>query len=403
MRVLLTTRGSAGHLLPLVPIARACVRAGHEVVVAAQRQHRANVERAGLPFSPVGDPPEHEWMPLMDRFADLDVEAANALMIGEFFAGIDTRAGLPDLLSTVRAWAPDVIVRESWAFGATIAAELCGVPLARVGLGLMSIEALSIRLAASAVDGVRSEVGLPPDPRGDRLRKARYLSLTPATIEPSTVRVAPHVDRFRIAAPEPVPLLPDWWPGNDDPLVYLTFGSVTAGPHLPYFPALYRSAIDALASLPARVLVTIGEGRDMGELGSLPGNVHVESWFAQDAVASRAAAIVCHGGYGTILGALGHGVPLVVLPLFSIDQWANADAVSRSGAGIALDAERGSRRVLDLPSAATLEGLAGAVRRVLGESTYRQAARRIAGAISEMPPAESAVEVLAAIAGERLE
>jgi hypothetical protein len=90
-----------------VPIARACVRAGHEVVVAAQRQHRANVERAGLPFSPVGDPPEHEWMPLMDRFADLDVEAANALMIGEFFAGIDTRAGLPDLLSTVRAWAPD--------------------------------------------------------------------------------------------------------------------------------------------------------------------------------------------------------------------------------------------------------------------------------------------------------
>jgi UDP:flavonoid glycosyltransferase YjiC (YdhE family) len=97
------------------------------------------------------------------------------------------------------------------------------------------------------------------------------------------------------------------------------------------------------------------------------------------------------------------GSPLVVLPLFSIDQWANADAVSRAGAGIALDAERGSRRVLDLPSAATLEGLAGAVRRVLGESTYRQAARRIAGAISEMPPAESAVEVLAAIAGERLE
>ena len=54
--------------------------------------------------------------------------------------------------------------------------------------------------------------------------------------------------------PTPAPPLPDWWPGNDDPLVYVTFGSVTAGEHLPYFPALYRAAIDALAPLPVRVL-----------------------------------------------------------------------------------------------------------------------------------------------------
>jgi UDP:flavonoid glycosyltransferase YjiC (YdhE family) len=87
MRILMTTRGSAGHLLPLAPIARACGRAGHEVLVAAQRQHQANVERAGLAFSPVGDPPEHEWMPLMRDFAQLDLDAANARMIGEFFAG----------------------------------------------------------------------------------------------------------------------------------------------------------------------------------------------------------------------------------------------------------------------------------------------------------------------------
>ena len=48
----MTTRGSSGHLLPLAPIARACMAAGHEVRVAAQRGHRANVERE-VPGGPV--------------------------------------------------------------------------------------------------------------------------------------------------------------------------------------------------------------------------------------------------------------------------------------------------------------------------------------------------------------
>ena len=56
VRVLVTTRGSSGHLGPLVPFARACARAGHEVAVAAQRQHEANVRRAGLAFDPVRRP-----------------------------------------------------------------------------------------------------------------------------------------------------------------------------------------------------------------------------------------------------------------------------------------------------------------------------------------------------------
>jgi UDP:flavonoid glycosyltransferase YjiC (YdhE family) len=51
-----------------------------------------------------------------------------------------------------------------------------------------------------------------------------------------------------------------------------------------------------------------------------------------------AAAVVCHGGYGSTLGALRHGVPLVVMPLFSSDQWVNAAAVARAGAGRIADA-----------------------------------------------------------------
>ena len=74
MRVLLTTRGSAGHVLPLAPVAHACIEAGHDVLVAAQSRHRANVERAGLPFAPVADPTREDWLPLLGAFAEMDLD-----------------------------------------------------------------------------------------------------------------------------------------------------------------------------------------------------------------------------------------------------------------------------------------------------------------------------------------
>jgi UDP:flavonoid glycosyltransferase YjiC (YdhE family) len=401
MRLLITTRGSSGHLLPLAPIGHACVEAGHEVLVAAQEQHRANVERVGLPFAPLGDPPDEEWMPLLDEFGKLDLDAANERMVGEFFAGIDVRAALPALRRIVEEWKPDLLLRESWEFGSTIVAERHGIPLARVGLGLTSIEDESIAVAAPILDPSRRDNGLALDPKGERLRQSHLFTLLPAAIDPAIATLAPIVHRFRDRAPESAPALPDLWPGNRDPLVYLTFGSVAAGAHLPYFPALYRAAIEALAELPVRLLVTIGNDRRSEELGidPLPANVRVEQWVSQDAVAPRAAAIVCHGGYGTTLNALTHGTPLVFLPLFSTDQWANAEAVARAGAGLALDAERRTRRVLDLPSPQTLAQLRPALERVLDETAFEREAARVAESIRALPPvdeAPAAVERLAA-------
>ena len=42
-------------MLPLEPFGHAALRAGHDVLVAAQRGMRHNVERAGLAFAPVDD------------------------------------------------------------------------------------------------------------------------------------------------------------------------------------------------------------------------------------------------------------------------------------------------------------------------------------------------------------
>ena len=402
MRILFTTRGSAGHLLPLTPFAHACRRAGHEVLVAAQAQRRDNVERTGLPYAPLPDPPPEEWMPLMGEFGGLGLDEANAGMVRDFFAGIDVRAGLETMRTIARDWRPDVIVRETFEYTGALVAELYDIPLARVGLGLEWTEEGAIELAAPAIDSARAGLGLLADPAGERLRSDPYLTMVPAALEHPVMPGSETALRFAQPATAAADLaaaapLPDWWPGNDDPLVYLTFGSVAAASHLPYYPALYRAAIDALAPLPVRVLLTIGDDRDHAELGPLPANVRVERWVAHDMVVAHAAVVVGHGGYGTTMGTLRDGVPLVVLPLFSLDQWANATAVAAAGAGIALDAERATRNVLGLPSAATVGALGPAVRRVLEDPSYRAGAVRIADAMAALPPVDAAVDTLAAL------
>jgi hypothetical protein len=394
----MTTRGSNGHVLPLAPFGQAALRAGHDVLVAAQRQHGANVSRTGLPYAPVDDPDPEAWMPLLGEFGSLDVDTANARMLGEFFGRIDTEAALPGLEAIVEDFAPDVIVRESWEFTSTLVAEPRDIPVVRVGLGLAEVEELSVRLVAPTLDALRERLGLPSDPGASRLRDSEYFTTMPSVLEHPAEPLANAGWRFRVPLGGDAAPLPDWWPANEDPLVYVTFGTVAGDAHLPFFPTLYRAAIDALAPLPIRLLVTVGDAPDVAALGELPANVHVEPWVAQDAVARQAAAIVCHGGYGSTIGALARGVPLVVLPMFSIDQWANAGAVERCGAGVALVAERDTRRALGLPSAETIAALPHAVERVLVQREHRYRAMDVAEAIAELPPIEDAVGTLAAIA-----
>ncbi len=133
-----------------------------------------------------------------------------------------------------------------------------------------------------------------------------------------------------------------------------------------------------------RALLTTGRGLPGDALGTIPANVHVEEWVPQRDVLTRAAAVVCHGGSGSVRGALAAGVPMVVVPLFA-DQPHNADRVAAVGAGIALPG----------PDAA---GLRAAVERVLADAELGRGARRVAEEIAALPPVEAAVERMAAMA-----
>jgi MGT family glycosyltransferase len=165
----------------------------------------------------------------------------------------------------------------------------------------------------------------------------------------------------------------------------MSFGTEVPSPSRNYFPGLYRAALDALAELPVRVLVTIGNTRDPAELGALPASVRVERWIAQAEVMPHAAAMVGHGGAGTTLTALAAGVPSVFIPLFA-DQPLNARRVAALRAGIALH-----------HGADSTPQLASAVEELLADPGYRERAVQLAEEIQTLPPIDDAAGLLSAI------
>ena len=384
MRVLFTTTGHSGHLLPLAPLARANERAGHEVAVAAQASRVAAVEGAGLAAFALDEAPDAAWEPLMRQLAEARQPEADRLAIADGFARIHGRAALPGAVRLLEAWRPDVVVHEGYEVAGPLAAERLGIPTVRVALGLASTERWLSRLARPAVDELRGTLGPPRDHGGARRRRTPLVSAVPLGLDDGPAH------RFRTPRPDAAPPLPDWWERPADPLVYLTFGSVSGS--LPIFPELFRRALDAVAPLPVRVLLTVGRGADLSALGPLPANVHAEPWLAQEDVLPHAAAVVGHGGYGTTLGALAHGVPLVLLPLFAGDQWRNARRVAQLGAGLML--EDGERLAIALPGPTVMAALPAAVERVLAEPRFRRTARRIAADIAALPPVDDAVALI---------
>jgi UDP:flavonoid glycosyltransferase YjiC (YdhE family) len=223
--------------------------------------------------------------------------------------------------------------------------------------------------------------GLAPDPQA-RSARSHVLTMAPASLEGQP---APFVQRFRDPAVDTAEH--DTRFGDPDlPLVYLSFGTQVPSPTRSHFPKVYRDAVHALAALPARILVAIGDRREPAELGPVPPSVRVERWVPQAAVMRSAAVTVGHGGAGSVLSALAAGVPMALVPFFA-DQPFNSRLIADLGAGLLVE---------DGTSV-----LGKAVRTLLDESRFRERAQRIADEIRGLPPIDAAVDALAVLVETR--
>ena len=90
----------------------------------------------------------------------------------------------------------------------------------------------------------------------------------------------------------------------------------------------------------------------------------------------RCAAVVAHAGSGSVIGSLAHGLPLVLVPQ-GADQFDNAARCAAAGAAVVVR-----------PEELTAEAVRLALRRILDEPSFAEAARAVQAEIAAMPTAE---------------
>ena len=339
---------------PLLALARALNGRGHEVAFATAADWAPRLEQEGFDVLPagIGNAEARATIPF-DDLGRVPPQELRLFLFPRIFATGHAPAKLPDLLARAAEWRADAIVHESADLAAPLAAAVLGIPSVNHSFGVM-VPLSVLRRAAELVAPLWREHGLEPDPHAGAFR-GLYVDIAP----PSFARDKPlgSAVRLRPATPRSA---------KGAPLVYATMGTVWNE------PAQFRILLDALAGRTA--LVTTGLGVDPAMLEPVAPGIRVERFVPQEEVLPRARAVVSHGGSGTMLGALAHGLPLVLLPQ-GADQFDNAEACRAAGVAIVL-----------MPAEADAGSVRASLDRVLDEPEYAAAAGRLAEEIAAMPP-----------------
>jgi UDP:flavonoid glycosyltransferase YjiC (YdhE family) len=373
VRILFTFIGGYGHFHPLISIARAAEAAGHTVAVAGSGKLTDVVAGAGFTAFATSEPrPEGspDPAPEPERPQPIDPEQ-EARDFRDGFAEKGARRHAAALLEIARDWRPDLLVRDEVDFGSAIAAERFGVPSATV-LVLATGGLLRKDVVADPLNALRAEHGLPPDPGLTMLDRDLVLSPFPASLRGPGFSLPPTAFEFRQPVPAPVART------TPAPTVYLTLGTVVHGDSAYVFPQV----LAGLTQLSANVVVTVGARRDPADLGPVPDHVRIERFVPQEELLPQCDLVVSHGGSGSVLGALAHGLPSVLLPM-GADQPYNARRC----------AELGTARVLD-PVSVTPDDVREAVSAVIGDDAYRLAAQRFEAEIASLPGPDQTVPLL---------
>ncbi|MEO6063201.1 MAG: glycosyltransferase [Thermoflexales bacterium] len=369
MRILFTFIGGSGHFLPLVPVARATATAGHVLAFGCGPSMRATVEAAGFPVFPLGTGAAATAARLPLRPLDAAREDEEFL---ERFVRLAASARANDMLALCGPWRPDLIVCDEADFGSMLAAERLGLPHATV-LVMAAGSFVRAEVIGEALNALRAAQALPPDPGLEILYRHLALSPFPPSFRDPAVPLPATAHAFRATQKPAVSTRP---PGP--PIVYFTLGTVfniESGD-------LFARALAGLRELPIRVVATVGEGIDPAEFGPQPANVRIERYIAQELILPECSLVVSHGGSGSVLGALAHGLPMVLIPM-GADQPLNAARCEQLNVGRTLD-----------PIAATPASVLEAVSAVLADPCYRRAAEIFRDEIAGLPGPDHAVRLL---------
>jgi rhamnosyltransferase subunit B len=374
--VLLTTVGSAGDVYPMLGLGAGLRARGHTVTLVCAPIFEGDVRAAGLEFIPLGT---------LD-----DIRAAlNEPDLWHPVKGLAVIARLAilkymrPLYEILARYDPEktLVVASSLAFGARLAQEARGLPLATVhlqpsilmsahdpaelgGVGipdwvpmgfrkafLAGIERFTVdRLMAPDLNAFRAELGLEPVSKiFSSWMNSPELVLgffppwfaEPQPDWPEKMQLTGFI-KHESAGGELPETVADFLDAGDPPVVF------TAGSANVHGGDYFEAAVRAVETLGRRAVLLTRFPEQLPD--ALPPNILHAEWVPMRKLLERSASIVHHGGIGTMAQALAAGIPQLVTPL-AHDQFDNANRVVRMGVGDRLDPRRftpgRAARVLD--------------------------------------------------------
>jgi len=376
-KILWLNWSGGGNLPPSLGIARVLTERGHEVVFAGRPEMVPRVDAAGFravelsqAYAQVGCYPQGHFMTRAACYLTSPAVEAEAK-------------------SVVEAEAPDLVLIDAMFPAALAQAPGFGVPSAVVIHTFIFRQLDMWRRIFTMFDGMREQAGFGSLPAVDALWQARERIIVTTLAEFDTApvpgwemvrHVGPALEDERHALPAALP-----WPEADaTPLALMSFST---GFEQRSVEKLQRG-LDALALLPVHVVATTGGIVGPGELVT-PRNAVALSYAAHDPIIRRAALVVTHGGHGTAMRSLRHGVPLVVIPGLAGDQPYVAAAVQEWGVGRALAGD------------ADVEAIRTAAREVLSDPSFRSKAAQRAKALAGVDGAANAADEVEAMLAAR--
>ena len=158
-----------------------------------------------------------------------------------------------------------------------------------------------------------------------------------------------------------------------------------------------RAAIAALAGTPLQVVLTTGFQELPSECGVLPPNFRHAAYLPGRAMAERCDLMVHHGGHSSVMMGLLTGTPAVIIPTIT-ERESNARRALALGAAEIVLPTTGA----DGEKQVDVEEFGAKVRLVLAQSSYREAAQRVAVSMRKLGGiSEAADRIERFVAGNR--
>lgn len=414
---LFCTWEGGGCVPPVLSAARKLAKRGHRVRVMAERCNRAEIEAVGAEFVGYTLAPNRPGKTAGDDIVLDWAGATPAEQLGRVQERVMCGPALDyarDVHAEIHRRRPDLLVSCDLLFGPMVGAEAARLPYAVLapnvslhplpgvppfGPGFFPARNDEERrrdeqVAAAnrewmnrglpAVNAARRHFGLPPlaDLEEQAAKAERYWLATSPAFDFPAERLP---DRLRYVGPElDDPPMAAWaspWPKDDPrPLVLVALSTTFQNQG-----AVLQRLLDALGALPVRGLATLGPALEAGAFRA-PANVILAQSAPHTAVMREAALAVTHCGHGTVIKALAARLPLLCLPM-GRDQNDNAARVAARGAGLVLSAGESA------------ETFAAALRRLLEEPSFRQAAARLGAQVAEDAARSSLLDELEDLAG----